>query len=208
MRQGIRAQGESPPDRLVAACQHALARHRSFARWRISRGRQGRRGQRPGAVAAGVPARFDDAGRASRDLGRRTDPDGAPGRIVRHDPPLRHHLVHGSDPQISASPERGAGRVVLLAIVRPRLAPVLPGGHRQGVGPPWPEYARRAGHWPAGNLDFRDRPRYPADLSVRSHGQPHRRRAGRASVPPPAGSADGLFPGAACRRFRWRGCAN
>src|SRR5262249_7272064 len=40
-----------------------------------------------------------------------------------------------------------------------------------------------------------------ADLSVRAHHQPHRRRTRRAPIPPPAGSADGLLSGAARRRF-------
>ena len=53
----------------------------------------------------------------------------------------------------------------------------------------------------AGDRDVRDHSRHPAHLSVRAHHQPHRRRARRAAVPPPAGSADRLFPGAAGRRF-------
>ena len=80
-----------------------------------------------------------------RGLGRRADPDDPPRRIVGHHPPVRHHLVSGSDPQISTSPGRGAGRVVLPAAVRPGLAAVLPGGHRQGAGAPGLEHPRRAG---------------------------------------------------------------
>ena len=57
------------------------------------------------------------------------------GGIVGRYPPVRHHLVCGRDSQISLSPERGAGRVVLPAAVRARLAAVLPGGHRWCTGP-------------------------------------------------------------------------
>ena len=88
-----------------------------------------------------------------------------------------------------------------LQLFAPGLAAVLSGGHRQGAGAPGVEHARRAGHRSAGDLDFRDRSGHPADLSVRAHHQPHRRRTRRAPVPPSAGSADGLFPGAAGRRF-------
>ena len=63
------------------------------------------------------------------------------------------------------------------------------------------EHPRRAGHRPAGDRGLRDRSGHPAHLSVRAHDQPHRRRARRAPVPSPAGVADGLFPGAAGRRF-------
>ena len=52
--------------------------------------------------------------------------------------PVRHHLVSGRDPQVSPSPERGAGRVVLPAAVRAGLAAVLSGGDRQGAGAPRP----------------------------------------------------------------------
>ena len=138
-------------------------------------------------------------------LGRRPDPDDPPGRIVRHRPPFRHHLVSRRDPQISPSPERGAGRFILPAAVCAGLAAVLPGGDRQGAGAPLPEHARRAGDRPGGDLDVRDRSGNSADLSVRAHHQPHRRRARRAPVPPSAGVADGLFPGAARRRFRGAG---
>ena len=41
----------------------------------------------------------------------------------------------------------------------------------------------------------RDRARHPAHLPVRPYHQPHRRRAGRAAVPPSHGAADRLFPG-------------
>ena len=136
-----------------------------------------------------------------RGLGRPADPDDPPRRTVGPHPPLRHHLVPGRDPQISPSPRRGAGRVVLPAALRAGLAAVLPGRHRQGAGTPVLEHARRAGDRPPRDLDVRDRSRHPADLSVRAHHQPHRRRARRAPVPPPAGAADGLFPGAARRRF-------
>ena len=51
------------------------------------------------------------------------------------------------------------------------------------------------------DLGVRDRSGHPADLSVRAHHQPHRRRTRRAPVPPSAGVADGLFPGAARRRL-------
>ncbi len=51
------------------------------------------------------------------------------------------------------------------------------------------------------DLAVRGDPRHPAHLSVRAHHQPHRRRARRAAVPPSAGAADRLFPGAARRRF-------
>ena len=51
------------------------------------------------------------------------------------------------------------------------------------------------------DLGVRDHSRHPAHLSVRAHHQPHRRRARRAAVPPSAGAADRLFPGAARRRF-------
>ena len=57
VRQGSRAQGARLPDRLVAACQDAVAGHRGPARWRLPGARQGRRGQGPGAVAAGAAAR-------------------------------------------------------------------------------------------------------------------------------------------------------
>ena len=40
-----------------------------------------------------------------------------------------------------------------------------------------------------------------SDVPLFAHDEPHRRRAGRSPVPPPAGAADLLFPGAACRRF-------
>ena len=107
----------------------------------------------------------------------------------------------GSDPQISASSRRGADRVVLSAAIRPGLAAILSGGHRQGVGTPGAEYPRRAGHRSAGDLDFRDRSEHPADLSVRAHNQSNRRRTRRSPIPPSAGFADGLLPGAARRRF-------
>ena len=196
-----RAQGASLPDRLVAACQDTLAGHRGLARRRVPGGRQGRRGQGFGPVAAGAPTRLDDAGRTHRDLGRPTHPDDPPGWIVGCHPPVRHHLVSGSGPQISPSPGRGAGRVVLPAAVRPGLAAVLPGGDRQGVGSPGLEYPRRPGRRSAGDLAFRDHSGHPADLFVRAYHQPHRRRTRRAPVPPSAGFADGLLPGAARRRF-------
>ena len=196
-----RAQGTCLSDRLVAACPHTVARDRSPARRRVPGGRQGRRRQGAGAVAAGAPANLDDTGRASGGLGRPADPDDPPGRIVGHHPPVRHHLVSGRDPQISASPERGAARVAVPAAARPGLAAVLPGGHRQGAGASGLDHARRAGHRPGGDLDVRDGPGHSADLSVRAHHQPHRCRARRAPVPPPAGLADGLLPGAARRRF-------
>ena len=202
MRQGSRAQGESPQDRLVAACQDTVARHRSSARWRIHRGRQGWRRQGFGPVATAAPACFDDTGRTSRGLGRRADPDDTPGRIIRYRPPLRHHLVSGRDPQIPASPQRGTGCVVLSAGVCAGLAAVLPGGDRQGAGASLAEHARRAGHRPGGDLAVRDHFGHPADLSVLAHHQPHRRRTRRAAVPPFARAADGLFPGAPRRRFR------
>ena len=47
----------------------------------------------------------------------------------------------------------------------------------------------------------RDDARHPAHLSLLAHHQPHRRRARRAAVPPSAGAADRLFPGAPRRRF-------
>ena len=201
MRQGPWAQGASLPNRLVAACQDALARHRVPARWRVSGPCQGRRGQGAGPVAAVAPACPDDAGRIPRALGRPPDPDGPPGRPVGPLPPLRHHLVPGRDPQISPPARRGAGRLVLPPAVRPGLAAVLPGRHRQGAGASHPEHARRAGHRPGGDRAVRDRPGHPAHLSVRAHHQPHRRRTRRAPVPPSAGAADRLFPGAAGRRF-------
>ena len=52
-----------------------------------------------------------------------------------------------------------------------------------------------------GNLALRGRARDPAHLPVRPHHQPHRRRARRTAVPPSAGAADRLFPGAASRRL-------
>ena len=146
-------------------------------------------------------ARPDDAGRTACALGRRTDLDGPPGRTVGDDPPLRHHLVHGGDPQIPASAERSAGGLVLPANVRFGLAAVLPGGDRQGSGASRPEHAGRADHRPAGDLGFRNCSGNPADLSLRAHHQPHRRRARRAPVSSFAGIADGLFPGAPRRRF-------
>ena len=109
VRQGPGAQGASLPNRLVAARQDALAGHRVPARRRVPGPCQGHRGQGPGPVAADVPACPDDPGRIPRGLGRRPDPDGPAGRPVGHHPPLRHHLVPGRDPQISAPPRRGAG---------------------------------------------------------------------------------------------------
>ena len=45
----------------------------------------------------------------------------------------------------TAAPRRGAGRLLLPAVVRAGLAAVLPGRHRQGAGASQPEHARRAG---------------------------------------------------------------
>jgi hypothetical protein len=86
----------------------------------------------------------------------------------------------------------------LIALVSPLF---FPGGHRQGTRPPGLDHARRAGHRLAGDLAVRDHSGHPADLSVRAHHQPHRRRTRRAPVPPPAGLADGLLSGAPRRRF-------
>src|SRR5262249_28191144 len=80
-----------------------------------------------GQAAASARAGFEAGGGVARGVGRGVNPDAPRGRIVRDHPPVRHHLVSGSDPQISTSPERGAGRVVLPAAVRPGLAAVLPG---------------------------------------------------------------------------------
>ena len=134
-------------------------------------------------------------------LGRPADPDDPPRRIVGYYPPVRHHLVRGGDPQISPPPERGAARVVLPATARPGLAAVLPGGDRQGAGASLLEHARRARSRAGHDLGFRDRTGNPADLSVRAHHQPHRRRTRGAPVSPSAGVADGLFPGPARRRL-------
>ena len=116
--------------------------------------------------------------------------------------PLRHHLVPRRDPEIPAPARRGAGRLLLPAAVRAGLAAVLPGGDRQGAGASLALHARRAGDRPGRDLAVRDRARHPAHLPVLAHHQPHRRRARRAAVPPSAGAADGLFPGAPRRRFR------
>ena len=48
---------------------------------------------------------------------------------------------------------------------------------------------------------FESDPRRPAHLSLLAHHQPHRCRTRRAAVPPSAGAADRLFPGAPRRRF-------
>ena len=96
---------------------------------------------------------------------------------------------------------RGAGRLVLPAAVRPRLAAVLPGRHRQGARPSQPEHARRPGHRPGRHLGVRDGPRHPAHLPFCPHDQPDRRRTRRPAVPPSRGAADRLFPGPARRRF-------
>ena len=201
MRQGPGTEGARVADRLVTARHHALARHRVPARWRVPGARQGGRRQGPGPVAAHVQARPDGATRIPGGVGRRPDLDGAPRCLVGHDSALRHHVVPGCDPQISAPAGRGAGGVVLPADVRPGLAAVLPGRDRQGAGAPVLEHARRADHRLAGDRGLRNRSGHPADLPVRAHHQPHRRRAGRPPVPPPVGPADGLLPGAAGRRF-------
>ena len=201
MRQGTRAQGASLPHRVVAVSQDALAGHRGATRRPLHGGGQGRGGQGPGPTTAGIPARLDDAGRVPRRLGRRTHPDGPPGRTGGPHSPLRHHLVSGSDPQVQVPPERGADRLLLPAAVRPGLAAVLSGGHRQGAGPSGANDPRRADDRPTGDLAVRDGSEHPAHLPLRAHHQPHRRRARRAPVPPPAGLADGLLPGASGRRF-------
>ncbi len=51
-------------------------------------------------------------------------------------------LVRTGDPQVQANPHRSAGGVFRAAALRPGLATVLPGDHRQGAGasrasPPW-----------------------------------------------------------------------
>ena len=107
----------------------------------------------------------------------------------------------GAHPQISPPARRGAGRLVLPAAVCTGLAAVLPGRHRQGAGASQHEHARCAGHRPCRYRGVRERCWDPAHLSVRAHHQPHRRRTRRAPVPPSAGVADRLFPGAARRRF-------
>ena len=200
MRQGPRPEGAGVADRMVAARADSPPRHRVPARWRLHGAGQGLRGQGAGPVAADR-ARPHDARGVRRGLGRRADLDGASGRPGGRRAPLRHHLVPGRDPQVSPAAGRGAGRVVLPAAVRPDLAAVLPGGHRQGAGAPLAQHPRRAGHRPSGDLGVRDRFGHPAHLSVLPHHQPHRRRARRPPVPSPAGPADGLLPGAAGRRF-------
>ncbi len=201
MRPGIRAQGTGPPHSLVPAGRHATARHRVPSRWRISAGRKGRARQGPGAGAARAAARPDDARRVRGGLGSPADPDDPPRRIVRPRPPVRHHLVPGGDPQIPLFAERGPARLVLPAAARPGLAAVLPGGDRQGAGAPLARHARCAGARAIDDVGIRDGAGNSPHPSVLAHHQPHRRRARRAPVSPSAGAADGLFPGAARRRF-------
>ena len=130
------------------------------ARRRLPDPRQGRRRQASGSAPVVAPTRSNDAGRTRGHLGRRHHPDGAPRDTDRSLPPLRHHLVRRRRPQVSPSSRRGAGRLVLPSDLRPHLAAVLPGGHRQGARASQHEHARRSGHRPC--RDDRIRGRFSA----------------------------------------------
>ena len=111
-------------------------------------------------------------------------------------------MVRDRDQQIPPPDRRSLSVLVFPAVVRADLAAVLPGRDRQDAGASQREHARRADHRPRRHIRVRDVAGNAADLSVRPHHQPHRRRIGRAAVPAPDGAADGLFPGPAGRRFR------
>ena len=185
-----------------AARLDAAARHRGAARWRLPAARQGRRRQGDRPVAAVAAADADDAGRVRGGLGRPARADDAPRRprstcrAASTSPgssaPSTNTATCSArcwSPRSSCSSSRWSRRCSSRSsstrcwcIAASSTLDVLVIGLVDDLG-------------------LRDHPRHPAHLCVRPHHQPHRRRARRAAVPPSAGAADRLFPGAARRRF-------
>ena len=141
-----------------------------------------------------------------RDLGRRLDPDGAARRPVR---PRRAASISPGSSARSANTGGCSARcwspsffLQLFALVSPLFFQVV--------------IDKVLVHRSMSTLDvlviglvaialFETLLGDPAHLPVLAHHQPDRCRARRAAVPPSAGAADRLFPGAPRRRFRGAG---
>ena len=185
-------------DRLPAAPLPALA---ARPRRQLLHSRPLQRRQGAGASRHRRRRRGDGQGRVRGDLGRHPRLRDAPRHPDGFRPAVRHLLVHARDLQVSQPAEPGPARLVLPADLRADLALVLPGGGGQGAGPSRHDDARRAADRPRHRLDLRDRAGRAAHLRLLAHHQPHRRRAGRAPVPPPGRAAARLFRRAPRRRF-------
>jgi hypothetical protein len=195
LRQGTGRQVAPYPYQVGPAGPHAAARHRKAARRRLLRAGPGGGGQGADPGPAGIATAGDRPRQVRAGLERRADPADTAGGADRRQPEVRHRLVRPGHRALPRAVHRSAGRVVLSPALRPDLAAVLPGRDRQGAGPSRIDDAQRAGPGAGRHFGVRNGAGHVAHICLLPHHQPHRRDAGRAAVPPPAGPAAVVFPG-------------